>query len=189
MEIRDFRFGSSRFLNNNNNVDKDSHEINYILLHPSMQTLLADINSITNDGNYVWTQEDKYTLESQLLLATADPLCLNPNLNVSIIKNKIHMHKSKMNSRKLKHSIYKIYQNGLKKKLKWSEYTLPHPFQILKIRRNCQLCNQIYPNEIKDSNKQNENQLNRLNFDEKIREQMLDIKKKGICLNIKVFYL
>jgi hypothetical protein len=195
MEIRDFRFGLNSSLNNNNNNNNNNtidnpYKTHYILLHPSMQTLLADINSITNDGNYVWTQEDKYTLESQLLLATTDPLCLNPNPKVSIIKNKIHLHKFKMNNRQLKQSVYKIFQNNFKKQLKWNEFTLPYPFQVLKKRKNCQSCNQLCSTENKYLNKQTTNdELKKFNFDQKSCENNIrDAKKtKDIFLNIKVF--
>ena len=43
-----------------------------------LQTLLCDINSITTDGHR-WTQEDKYTLEGQLLMHTNENLCLHPS--------------------------------------------------------------------------------------------------------------
>lgn len=92
------------------------------MLQPSVQTLLTDLNSITNDGNFIWTQEDKYALESQLILgnliktiliyyyklklinfeANSQELCLHPSPVVSIIKNRIHLNKFKLNDRKLK---------------------------------------------------------------------------------------
>jgi hypothetical protein len=81
---------------------QQQYDLHFVLLEPSMQTLLADLNSITNDGNFIWTQEDKYALESQLILATAKPLCLNPSPIVSIIKHRVHNHKYKLNDRILK---------------------------------------------------------------------------------------
>ena len=59
------------------------------------------LNSITNDGN-IWTQEDKFMLESQLVLATSKKLCLHPSPIVAIIKHKILWHKNKLNERKIK---------------------------------------------------------------------------------------
>jgi transcription factor SPT20 homolog len=107
MEIRDYRRRSNAI-----NVGScDIHAIKslkfydtfHVLLQPSMQTLLADLNSITfNDGTFVWTQEDKYALESQLLLATAQPLCLNPSPLVSIVKSRLLNSKQKLNDKKLK---------------------------------------------------------------------------------------
>ena len=97
LEIRDHRRSKSLL-------------INYILLQPSIQTLLADLNSITNDGNFIWTQEDKYALESQLILAnTQENLCLHPSPIVSIIKNKIFTNKFKLNDKKLKRYLFTYY--------------------------------------------------------------------------------
>jgi transcription factor SPT20 homolog len=86
-------------VNLSKNMKYDSH---HVLLKPSIQTLICDVNNITNDSHHIWTQEDKYNLESQLLLATSQPLCLSPDPIVSIIKNKLLFHKYKMNDRKLK---------------------------------------------------------------------------------------
>ena len=79
-----------------------AYELHYLLLQPSMQTLLADLNSITNDGNFIWTQEDKYALESQLVLSTTQPLCLHPSPMVSVMKNKFLSHRYKLSDRELK---------------------------------------------------------------------------------------
>ena len=62
-------------------------------MQPSIETLLADLNSIINDGNFIWTQEDKYAFHN---------LCLHPSPIVSIIKNKIFPNKFKLNDKKLK---------------------------------------------------------------------------------------
>ncbi|CAF0981522.1 unnamed protein product [Brachionus calyciflorus] len=131
LEIRDYR---------RNNLDKNldnsyQYDLKYLLLQPSMQTLLADINSITKNGNFIWTQEDKYALESQLLLATSQPLCLEPNPVVSIIKNKILSYKYMLNDRCLKKLSLRHSEEFLLRALKYDEYELPNPFRILKIRK------------------------------------------------------
>ena len=103
-----------------------------------MQTLLCDLNSITNDGNYIWTQEDKYALESQLVLHTSPPLCLDPRPLVSLVKNKLLAHKHKLNDRRLKRAT-KRYSclNGTIKRIQHQQqrFHLPFPFHILKIRK------------------------------------------------------
>ena len=53
-----------------------------------IQSLLADINTLTSD-QYRWSQDDRFTLESKLLLATSGPLCLDPSPAVSIIRNRL----------------------------------------------------------------------------------------------------
>jgi len=127
MEIRDHR----------RKLISKPYETHYALLQPSMQTLLADLNSITNPGNYIWTQEDKYSLESQLLLATMPSLCLNPNPIVSIIKNKLNFHKLKLNEPSLRRNLMKFdWQfNVNRSTCKWKDFVLPYPFRIMKIRK------------------------------------------------------
>lgn len=129
MEIRDYR----RFSDSQSTVNQ--YDLHFLLLQPSMQTLLTDLNSITNDGNYIWTQDDKHALESQLILATSQPLCLNPNPLVSILKNKISSYKYVMSERDLKKFAYKYSQAHLNRSARWNEFKLPYPFNILKIRK------------------------------------------------------
>ena len=99
-----------------------------------MQTLLADLNSITNDSHFIWFQEDKYALESQLLLATAQPLCLNPSPMVSIVRNRALRQKNFMNDRGLKRFCIRYSEAYRLKAQRWSQYALPYPFQILKFK-------------------------------------------------------
>ena len=101
-----------------------------------MQTLLCDLNSITNDGNFIWTQEDKYTLESQLILATCQPLCLNPSPIVSLVKNRLLTHKHKLNDKYLKRATQRFSHSYLTNRQTSIDATLlPMPFHILKIRQ------------------------------------------------------
>lgn len=134
MEIRDYRRKAQLGHQYPTSKCNKPYELHFVLLQPSMQTLLADLNSITNDGNFIWTQEDKYTLESQLILATAQPLCLHPSPIVSILKHKFLNHKYKLNDRKLKRNTYKFTSAYLNRASRWNEYSLPLPFQIRKIR-------------------------------------------------------
>lgn len=54
----------------------------HVLLRPTNQTLLADVQALTCEGE--WSHEEKMALESQLILATAEPLCLDPSPQVGI---------------------------------------------------------------------------------------------------------
>jgi hypothetical protein len=144
MEIRDYRRRLDNTCSSFNDLNKNSFDLHFVLLQPSMQTLLADLNSITNDGNYIWTQEDKYALESQLLLATTPSLCLNPSPTIAILKNKIHLHKLKMSQRHLKRSVYKYSEIYSNRSSRWHNYALPYPFQIMKIRNKYQYSNESY---------------------------------------------
>ncbi|XP_054570494.1 transcription factor SPT20 homolog [Eptesicus fuscus] len=88
-EVRDYRQSTDS--------DRSGYQSRHVLLRPTMQTLASDIQSITSD-NQIWTQEDKLSLESQLILATAEPLCLDPSVSVACIENKLLYNKQKMNT-------------------------------------------------------------------------------------------
>nr|KAF6493063.1 hypothetical protein HJG59_017635 [Molossus molossus] len=88
-EIRDYRQCS--------HGEPPGYQSRHILLRPTMQTLACDVHSITSD-HQEWTQEDKLLLESQLILATAEPLCLDPSVSVACTENRLLYHKQKMNT-------------------------------------------------------------------------------------------
>ncbi|XP_067945159.1 transcription factor SPT20 homolog [Watersipora subatra] len=67
---------------------KGAYKTSYILLKPSQRSLLTDINSLTND-QFRWSQDDRLALESQLLLATSEPLCLTPTPAVTLVRNRL----------------------------------------------------------------------------------------------------
>jgi hypothetical protein len=88
-EIRDYRQCS--------NVGPPPYQSRHILLRPTMQTLAWDVEAMTSDEQQ-WTQEEKLELESQLILATADPLCLDPSVTVTCTANRLLYNKQKMKS-------------------------------------------------------------------------------------------
>ncbi|XP_033631887.1 transcription factor SPT20 homolog isoform X3 [Asterias rubens] len=90
-EVRDYRQSGNGH----------NYTTRYVLLRPTAQTLLCDINSISNDGNR-FTNDEKLHLESQLLLATQEPLCLDPSPAVTCLENKIHQDRHRLNGRALK---------------------------------------------------------------------------------------
>ncbi|KAJ8391480.1 hypothetical protein AAFF_G00089540 [Aldrovandia affinis] len=92
-EIRDYR--------QSGNTKMPMYQNRHILLRPTMQTLICDVHAMTTD-NHKWTQDDKLQLESQLILATADPLCLEPSVSVTCTANRLLYNKQKMNTRSMK---------------------------------------------------------------------------------------
>ncbi|XP_034505765.1 transcription factor SPT20 homolog [Ailuropoda melanoleuca] len=95
-QVRDYRQCSGG--------EPPGYQSRHILLRPTMQTLACDVQSITSDGQE-WTQEDKLLLESQLILATAEPLCLDPSIAVACTANRLLYDKQKMNTRPMKRSL------------------------------------------------------------------------------------
>ncbi|XP_013392262.1 transcription factor SPT20 homolog [Lingula anatina] len=117
-EIRDYRRTTS-----------NTFDTRYVLLKPTPQTLLCDINTITNDGHR-WTQEDKFNLESQLLLATQEPLCLDPSLSVCLVANRLQYEKHKMNTRPLKRAVKKFSQTAVNRKRKFAQCPAPSSLKL-----------------------------------------------------------
>jgi len=80
-ELRDYRMSA----------DPSFYLTHYILLRPSQQTLLNDIDSITKENIRLnnWNKEDCDTFASGLIMATSEPLCLDPSPVVAVIKNEL----------------------------------------------------------------------------------------------------
>ncbi|XP_036155822.1 transcription factor SPT20 homolog isoform X14 [Myotis myotis] len=88
------------------------YQSKHILLRPTMQTLICDVHSITSD-NHKWTQEDKLLLESQLILATTEPLCLDPSIAVTCTANRLLYNKQKMNTHPMKRCFKRYSRSSL----------------------------------------------------------------------------
>lgn len=84
-------------------VSSPACPVRHILLRPTMQSLVSDVESITSDSGQ-WTQEEKLELESQLMLATAEPLCLDPSVAVTCMANKLLFNEQKIMTDSMKTS-------------------------------------------------------------------------------------
>lgn len=93
----------------------------HVLLRPTNQTLLADVHALTSEGE--WSHEEKMALESQLILATAEPLCLDPSPQVGI--NSINgQHERRMfNSMPIRRHAKKFSQVAINRKRKTDQFT------------------------------------------------------------------
>ncbi|XP_060124918.1 transcription factor SPT20 homolog isoform X12 [Zootoca vivipara] len=120
-EIRDYR--------QSGNLKSPTYQSKYILLRPTMQTLVCDVHSITSD-NHKWTQEDKLLLESQLVLATAEPLCLDPSIAVTCTANRLLYNKQKMNTRPMKRCFKRYSRSSLNRQQEVSHCTTPPQLRL-----------------------------------------------------------
>ncbi|XP_035872734.1 transcription factor SPT20 homolog [Phyllostomus discolor] len=103
-EVRDYRQGG--------NAEPPGYQSRHILLRPTMQTLACDVHSIASDKQE-WTQEDKLLLESQLILATAEPLCLDPSVSVACTANRLLYNRQKMNTLAMKRNLKRNFRASL----------------------------------------------------------------------------
>ncbi|XP_054557679.1 transcription factor SPT20 homolog isoform X4 [Talpa occidentalis] len=121
-EIRDYRQSS--------NMKSPGYQSRHILLRPTMQTLICDVHSITSD-NHKWTQEDKLLLESQLILATAEPLCLDPSIAVTCTANRLLYNKQKMNTRPMKRCFKRYSRSTMNRQQDLSHCPPPPQLKLL----------------------------------------------------------
>uniref|UniRef100_A0A8C3YVA7 Spt20-like SEP domain-containing protein n=1 Tax=Catagonus wagneri TaxID=51154 RepID=A0A8C3YVA7_9CETA len=121
-EIRDYRQSSGR--------EPPGYQSRHILLRPTMQTLVCDVQAITSD-NQKWTQEDKLLLESQLILATAEPLCLDPSVSVACTENRLLYNKQKINTLPMKRSFKRYSIASLNRQEELSHCPPPPELRVL----------------------------------------------------------
>ncbi|NXK33362.1 SP20H factor, partial [Piprites chloris] len=121
-EIRDYR--------QSGNMKSPTYQSKHILLRPTMQTLICDVHSITSD-NHKWTQEDKLLLESQLILATAEPLCLDPSIAVTCTTNRLLYNKQKMNTRPMKRCFKRYSRSSLNRQQEVVHNSTPPQLRLL----------------------------------------------------------
>ncbi|XP_045850683.1 transcription factor SPT20 homolog [Meles meles] len=124
-QVRDYRQCSGG--------EPPGYQSRHILLRPTMQTLACDVQSITSDGRE-WTQEDRLSLESQLILATAEPLCLDPSVAVACTANRLLYNKQKMNTRPMKRSFRRYSAPSLHRQ---RELSAPPPPPELTVWASC----------------------------------------------------
>uniref|UniRef100_A0A4X1VEW2 Spt20-like SEP domain-containing protein n=1 Tax=Sus scrofa TaxID=9823 RepID=A0A4X1VEW2_PIG len=126
-EIRDYRQSSG--------MEPPGYQSRHILLRPTMQTLVCDVQAITSD-NQNWTQEDKLLLESQLILATAEPLCLDPSVSVACTENRLLYNKQKMNTLPMKRSFKRYSMPSLNRQQELSQCPPPPELTVLTSYKN-----------------------------------------------------
>ncbi|XP_069496880.1 transcription factor SPT20 homolog isoform X3 [Ambystoma mexicanum] len=121
-EIRDYR--------QSGNIKSPTYQSRHILLRPTMQTLISDVHSITSD-NHKWTQANKLLLESQLILATAEPLCLEPSVSVTCTANQLLYNKQKMNTHPMKRCFKRYCRTALNSQQEVSHCPTPPQLKLL----------------------------------------------------------
>ncbi|XP_064220690.1 putative transcription factor SPT20 homolog-like 2 [Aotus nancymaae] len=121
VEVRDYRQSS--------HMQPPGFQSRHILLRPTMQTLAHDVESMTRDSQK-WSQEDKLELESQVTLATAEPLCLDPSVAVPCTANRLLYTKQKMNTDPMKGYLKKYSWSSVKLQQEHSDYPPPPELRV-----------------------------------------------------------
>lgn len=100
----------------------------YVLLKPTTQSLLADVKVMSNEEDF--TYEDRVVLESNMVLATAAPLCLDPSPKVAR-KAVYSQHKRQMwNTSAIRRQMRKFTQVAVNRKRKTDQFTQMHGLDL-----------------------------------------------------------
>ncbi|XP_055987098.1 transcription factor SPT20 homolog [Sorex fumeus] len=141
-EIRDYRQASD--------VAPPGYQSRHILLRPTMQTLACDVQSIASNSK-AWSQEDKLLLESQLLLATAEPLCLDPSVAVACTENRLLYNKQKMNTRPMKGNLKRYSASSLNRQQELSGCSPPPELSMVSSCKRSKGCREVPRYDLKIS--------------------------------------
>ena len=104
----------------------------HVLLRPSAQSLICDSQAMARaPGHARWTSEDRANLESQVVLATEGPLCLDPSPVVSFLAAKAHHARHKFATVPLRRATIKRYsQAGQNRKRKLESLAAPSELRL-----------------------------------------------------------
>lgn len=80
---------------------RNSRQASLVCLYSFKHQHIAQVFSLASVF-FSLLQDDKLQLESQLILATAEPLCLDPSISVTCTANRLLHNKQKMNTRSMK---------------------------------------------------------------------------------------
>ncbi|KAM7356088.1 transcription factor Spt20 homolog isoform 2-T5 [Cochliomyia hominivorax] len=117
-QIRDFR---QTFATSTNICDT-----RHVLLRPTNATLFADVQHVAttlNQTTSVCAPEDKLALESQIVLATAEPLCLDPDPNIGRHAINSQHERQLFNTHELRRQMKKYTQISINRKRKIDQFT------------------------------------------------------------------
>uniref|UniRef100_A0A669CHF3 SPT20 homolog, SAGA complex component n=1 Tax=Oreochromis niloticus TaxID=8128 RepID=A0A669CHF3_ORENI len=117
IEVRDYR--------QSGNTKIPTYQSRHILLRPTMQALVFSVTC-----PFSLLQDDKLQLESQLILATAEPLCLDPSISVTCTANRLLYNKQKMNTRSMKRCFKRHSRAALNRQQELSHLPIPPQLRL-----------------------------------------------------------
>ncbi|KAG8221852.1 hypothetical protein J437_LFUL003228, partial [Ladona fulva] len=95
----------------------------HVLLRPTTQSILGDVSTLTSEGG--WSADERLALESQLVLATQGPLCLDPSPSISLVANRLHRHQTLLSSESLVRRARKFSWASMNRKRKLDQVSAP----------------------------------------------------------------
>ena len=130
VEIQDYR--------KNANVNNQNYESKFVLLRPTAQTIFSDVEKLTTfDFNpnscafqRSWSDEEKLELESKLVLATSDPICLDPSPLTFLSSNQLNYEKKWLNNDRIRSVCKRSSQLYLNRTEKLSQLPAPKHLEL-----------------------------------------------------------
>ncbi|RCH79911.1 Transcription factor spt20, partial [Rhizopus stolonifer] len=80
-------------------------EIKRVVMKPTAESIWTDVALLSEDWGFTWTEDIALEVEAKILIATEEPLCLDPSIQVTRLSNAVE---------------YATMPKKLKKKLKWN---------------------------------------------------------------------
>ncbi|KAG0325679.1 Transcription factor spt20 [Podila horticola] len=75
-------------------MEIDTHTTKRVVLSPTQETLWADLSLLHEESGEAWSAQTMLEVESKVLIATEEPLCLDPSPMVTVLSNQIHYHQT-----------------------------------------------------------------------------------------------
>lgn len=128
VEIQDYR--------KNANVNNQNYESKFVLLRPTAQTIFSDVEKLTtfdfnpNSIQRSWSDEEKLELEAKLVLATSDPICLDPNPLTFLSSNQLNYEKKWLNNERIRSVCKKSSQLHVNRAEKFSQLPAPKHLEL-----------------------------------------------------------
>lgn len=69
-----------------------------------VQSVLCDVGLLVCQDGQGWSLEDRVSLEAALVLATSEPLCLEPSVGVAVLSNWMQHRKGRLSS----HAVHRL---------------------------------------------------------------------------------
>uniref|UniRef100_A0A8C9GK37 Spt20-like SEP domain-containing protein n=1 Tax=Piliocolobus tephrosceles TaxID=591936 RepID=A0A8C9GK37_9PRIM len=121
VEVHDYRQSS--------NMQPPGYQSRHILLNSAMPTLAHEVNTMARDVQK-WSQEDIFPLESQLILETAEPLCLDPSVAVTSSTNRLLYNNQRMNTDLMKQCLQRYSWPSVRSQQEQSDCPPPPELRV-----------------------------------------------------------
>lgn len=93
----------------------------HVLLKPTNQTMYADINLLTAEGD--WSPDERLALESQVVMAASEPLCLDPDPQIGQFAANQQYRRQIFNTAAVRRQAKKFSQVAINRKRKLDQFT------------------------------------------------------------------